>query len=256
MSLVSTASDSSSRSCRHSAATSAVLPEPTGPPMPMRSGSPGVADPARAVGVAVRLAVDEDVVAWLAFQETYVKRRTAVGRVRRAAGRARRAADRTGRRVPWRPRRRSARTAADSSNVTAATSPGSSASRRCAAVAEPVIVVYTSDSAVCSGARPLAAADHARGHGEVRFGAERRPSRRSGHTRRASRSSPRPCAARRGARRGSRCAGIGFARRRRRAVERARVHGGRDRRGDQAVGADAAAQERPQCRRGRRPGRW
>src|SRR6476620_9611856 len=41
MSLVSTASDSSSRSCLHSAATSAVLPEPTGPPTPTRSGSPG-----------------------------------------------------------------------------------------------------------------------------------------------------------------------------------------------------------------------
>ncbi|CKQ13041.1 Uncharacterised protein [Mycobacterium tuberculosis] len=42
MSLVSTASDSSPRNCRHSAATSAVLPEPTGPPTPMRSGSPGL----------------------------------------------------------------------------------------------------------------------------------------------------------------------------------------------------------------------
>src|SRR3954447_571930 len=41
MSLVSTASDSSARSCLHSAATSAVLPDPTGPPTPMRSGSPG-----------------------------------------------------------------------------------------------------------------------------------------------------------------------------------------------------------------------
>src|SRR3954453_9599357 len=41
MSLVSTASDRSSRSCLHSADTSAVLPEPTGPPTPMRSGSPG-----------------------------------------------------------------------------------------------------------------------------------------------------------------------------------------------------------------------
>ena len=37
MSLVTTASRSSPASARHSAATSAVLPEPTGPPMPIRS---------------------------------------------------------------------------------------------------------------------------------------------------------------------------------------------------------------------------
>ena len=70
MSLVSTASDSSSRSCLHSAATSAVLPEPTGPPMPMRSGSPGVALALGAIGVTVWLAVEE--MRWhgeLLFQE-------------------------------------------------------------------------------------------------------------------------------------------------------------------------------------------
>src|SRR3954451_23019829 len=38
MSLVTTPRDSRSPSARHSAATSAVLPEPTGPPMPTRSG--------------------------------------------------------------------------------------------------------------------------------------------------------------------------------------------------------------------------
>src|SRR4051794_13192984 len=42
MSLVNTASDSSSRSSRHSAATRAVLPEPTGPPTPIRNGSSAV----------------------------------------------------------------------------------------------------------------------------------------------------------------------------------------------------------------------
>src|SRR5690349_8522505 len=42
MSLVSTARDSSSRSSRHNAATNAVLPDPTGPPTPTRSGSPAV----------------------------------------------------------------------------------------------------------------------------------------------------------------------------------------------------------------------
>ncbi|SKV65416.1 Uncharacterised protein [Mycobacteroides abscessus subsp. abscessus] len=41
MSLVRTATEISSRKVRHSAATSAVLPDPTGPPIPMRSGSPG-----------------------------------------------------------------------------------------------------------------------------------------------------------------------------------------------------------------------
>src|ERR1700722_11691887 len=40
MSLVTTASATSSRSARHSAATSAVLPEPTGPPIPIRSARP------------------------------------------------------------------------------------------------------------------------------------------------------------------------------------------------------------------------
>ena len=58
-----------------------------------------------------------------------------------AAERARRAADRTGRPAPCRPRRPSASHSGESSNVSAATSPGSSASSRCAAVAEPVIVV-------------------------------------------------------------------------------------------------------------------
>jgi len=42
MSFVTTVIDISPASNRHSAATSAVLPLPTGPPMPMRSGrSPG-----------------------------------------------------------------------------------------------------------------------------------------------------------------------------------------------------------------------
>ena len=96
MSLVSTASDSSSRSCRHSAATSAVLPEPTGPPMPMRSGSPGCARtrgrsvwscgwPSMKCGGMVSLSGDEQ----------------GIARVRRAAAPGRRAEDRTGRRAPW-----------------------------------------------------------------------------------------------------------------------------------------------------------
>src|SRR5215218_1007218 len=38
MSLVTTASATSSASARHSAATRAVLPEPTGPPTPIRNG--------------------------------------------------------------------------------------------------------------------------------------------------------------------------------------------------------------------------
>ena len=46
MSLVTTAIDSSPRSARHSAATRAVLPLPTGPPMPMR-GTRAPAGPAR-----------------------------------------------------------------------------------------------------------------------------------------------------------------------------------------------------------------
>src|SRR3954447_12704537 len=43
MSLVTTASDIVSRRVRQSAATSAVLPPPTGPPMPMRTARPGAA---------------------------------------------------------------------------------------------------------------------------------------------------------------------------------------------------------------------
>src|SRR3954469_20048476 len=43
MSLVTTASESWPLSARHSAATSAVLPPPTGPPMPILSGPPGPA---------------------------------------------------------------------------------------------------------------------------------------------------------------------------------------------------------------------
>src|SRR4051794_31559289 len=43
MSLVTTASDISPRSVRHSAATRAVLPPPTGPPMPIRTARPGAA---------------------------------------------------------------------------------------------------------------------------------------------------------------------------------------------------------------------
>ena len=176
-----------------------------------------------------------------------VRRRTAVARVRRAAGPARRAAGRTGRRVPWPPRRRSARTARDSSNVSAATSPGSSASSRCAAVADPVIVVYTSDSAVCSGARPPALPTSPAATARCGLTARARPSRRSGHTRRASRSRPaslRP--------RCLRAAGDGVRASVSRSAsatrQRARVYRGRDRRGHQAVGADAAAQERPQRR--------
>src|SRR5689334_14990430 len=43
MSLVTTASDMRSRRVRQSAATRAVLPPPTGPPIPMRTARPGAA---------------------------------------------------------------------------------------------------------------------------------------------------------------------------------------------------------------------
>src|SRR3954470_20454410 len=54
MSLVTTASESSPLSARHSAATSAVLPPPTGPPMPILSGPPGPAGSGAWVWAVIR----------------------------------------------------------------------------------------------------------------------------------------------------------------------------------------------------------
>src|SRR4051794_3478456 len=54
MSFVTTASDSSPLSAWHSAATSAVLPPPTGPPMPILSGPLGPAGSGAWVWAVIR----------------------------------------------------------------------------------------------------------------------------------------------------------------------------------------------------------
>src|SRR2546428_14042974 len=51
MSFVATPFWSSSRSARKSAATSELFPEPTGPPIPIRSGPSGGKEPPLATGV-------------------------------------------------------------------------------------------------------------------------------------------------------------------------------------------------------------
>ena len=251
MSLVSTASDSSSRSCLHSAATSAVLPEPTGPPTPMRSGSPGCrARRGRSVW-ACGCAVEEMRWHGMAFLSG---RRTAVGRVRCGAGPARRAAGRTGRRAPWRPRRRSARTA-----PTARTS----APRR---RRDPVPAAAAPRSPNRSSSCRRRTARLLGGQTAGRDRPRRRPprgavSRPSASQSRAARPGG-PAAPARGpgpATPAARPAPVCARRFRRRAAAHRQVPACTAAAIDavtRPVGPDPAAQVRPQRARGRRPGRW
>ena len=161
--------------------------------MPIRSGSPGRARSRRGRSVWPCGSPSMKCGGMVAFRHV-LRRRTADARVRRAAGPARRAAGRTGRRAPC---------AASVGGLVAQLRQlerhrrdvaGSSASSRCAAVAEPVIVVYTTRQRGVLGRQ---AAGARRPRPPPPAGAASAPSASqspAGHTRRASRSSPRPCA--------------------------------------------------------------
>ena len=178
--------------------------------MPMRSGSPGVRGRLRPVGVGVRLAVDE--MRWHGglsgrFQETNRGRSRSACRwaSTSSSGSDRSASSLAGR------GRRSGRTA-----PTARTSAPRRRRDRAPAVAARPSPNRSSwcrrrDSAVCSRRQAARRTDRARRHREVRRRRRARPSRRRATPGGPAAASPRPCAAGRLPRRGSRCAGVGFA---------------------------------------------
>ncbi len=170
------------------------------------------------------------------------------------AGPARRAVDRTGRRAPWHATSAVWSHSADSSNVSAATSPGSSASSRCAAVAETGHRGVDDGQRGVFGCEPMASPTDTAPQPRDAVWRRARPSHRAGHTRRASRVRPRPCA-----RDACRAAGAGVRASVSRSAaatrQRPGVHRSGDRRRHETLGGRFGGAETPAASRGRRPGR-